>query len=480
MPDEGSIDVFSITVFDEDKIDARRFPKSSGDIRVCKVQPPGELAKQTIEVLIDMLRGNRLCDWKEFRVLGSYLYSVLLDNDIGKALTDAVYAPKSKMLRVELQFDTSGPRQQGLNLSSWPWEYLYCPVQPGGGTGYFLGDKFNLVLTRRLRLDKTRNLGVDDGPVKVLFVASQPDGMSIEYQGVYEAIQEMQQNSPGTIELAELLPSAKLPSMDNPTPWENYSRFLQQARTWNPHVIHFIGHGKWYPEERVGKIAFVGKDRQPDWRLDTEMAEQLSQVPSVRLVFLQACESATSSEYQDFSGLAMWLAQKYIPAVVGMQCRVRNLVANQFARRFYEALAKGEAVDAAVQMARSRIREESKDPADRLAFGLPVLYLRESGALFASAPGNVSSGPAGMSAGAPSQLAPANIIICPKCGREYKSNLLCCDFCGELKRTCPKCGKVVRSDARFCGFCREHLTFNDGPANDSYPVQSAAVGSRNE
>ena len=173
---------------------------------------------------------------------------------------------------------------------------------------------------------------------------------------------------------------------------------------------------------------------------------------SLRLVFLQACESAQSDPYQAFSGVAQRLAQKGIPAVVGMQYKILQQVANRFVSVFYESVAQKLTIDAAVQKARRTIVDESSDPAQRLAFGLPVLYLRESDSLFAP------SGPAN------AQVTPlSGFVVCPWCSiRNPVVDKFCLDCMGSL--ICV-CGVRVEIPRKSCGACNTLLTAGGKVAN---------------
>ncbi|HVN79589.1 MAG TPA: CHAT domain-containing protein, partial [Terriglobia bacterium] len=300
MASERPITVFQVIVGKAGTITVAREPRSE-DIPICKVIID-KLQQRTTQVLVGMLREGRLKSEEEFKVLGANLYRVLFANEIGKAVTDALYQPL-KLVRVELEFD----EEQEI-LSSWPWEYLYCPEEYGqAGSGYFLAGQKRLVLTRRIRLNVSRRQPIDKPPLKVLLVASGPTGHPIEYDKVREAIE-----SPGTemIKVTALLPSGE-PGKALKATWSNFTDMLDAE---DFHAIHFLGHGKWDSDKKVGTILFMRKDNTADPRSQDEIATTLMGMSSLHLVFLQACESAESDPYQAFSGVAQQLAQKAIPA----------------------------------------------------------------------------------------------------------------------------------------------------------------------
>jgi hypothetical protein len=145
----------------------------------------------------------------------------------------------------------------------------------------------------------------------------------------------------------------------------------------------------------------VGEDGTADWVGEQDLAHVLSDVLAVRLVFLQACESALPSPEQAISGVAMRLAHINIPAVLAMQYRIEQGVANRFAGAFYGALVEGQTIDAAVQQGRIEIAVRARHWAVSRAFGLPVLYLREPEALLARPDPGAAAPPAAGSASQP-------------------------------------------------------------------------------
>src|SRR5262249_38609588 len=127
----------------------------------------------------------------------------------------------------------------------------------------------------------------------------------------------------------------------------------------------------------IGQLAFVGPDGKPDWRDEAEFASGVGNGnPNLRLVFLQACETALADPRAKISGVAMRLAYKQVPAVIAMQAKVKNQVANTFAGTFYDALWHQVPIDYAVREGREAIRiMEGPSVRDKLAFGIPVVYL---------------------------------------------------------------------------------------------------------
>ena len=323
---------------------------------------------------------NRLNKRNEFEVLGSNLYSVLFDNDIGKALTKLLSGGDNDLLRVELEFEKDGTYLR--ELASWPWEYLFCPALEALT---FLSETTKLVLTRHLKLNqKVRKLLVDKSPIKVLFVSAspdldKPDGKElnpIQYTSVYN-------------ELKALENTKKIIVHDLITLHEKYDKerfsgeyvlkatfdgFINIVTAEKPHVIHFIGHGRMSDDngQSQGQIAFMASDFTADWVNAGELATKLIGIdPPPRLVFLQACESGLTNPYDPYlaiSSVAERLVYRNIPAVVAMQSEIENQIANVFAKAFYGALFNAKSsVDAAMQIGRTKVLEARNWAKDRLS-----------------------------------------------------------------------------------------------------------------
>ena len=481
IADTSGVKTFKITITKNDEIRV----ETDHTIEPCTVNR-NPLLTRTIEIFNDMLRDNRLREREEYEVLGAHLYSVLFDNPIGAALNKIRYENQGgKIWRVQLEFETG---QEG--LARWPWEYLYCPPLPGGGGNYFVAESAKLVLSRSpyLYSFQPRALLVEDLPIRVLFVAASPGKLArVEYETVLEDLQGLQDK----IEVHPLDdPYIKLDEARSKKyePKATFTHFLDTVSIVDPHIIHFIGHGR-YVDKEGGQLAFMHEavNGEVRWKTDKDIAARLREVASsLRLVFLQACESAffavdnpynsyqpaTSlyhNPYRAISGVAMHLANQNIPAVLAMQYRVESSIANRFARAFYTALVKSMSVDFAMQAARMEI-SDSDDWNTKSSFGLPVLYLRHPGALLAEtddAPGQARppqtpqnyTGNASRINAATSSTGPSTgdavQNTCPWCQRPVDPDDTYC-VCGNPVK-CPACKNRIKIKRPRCGNCNELL-----------------------
>jgi CHAT domain-containing protein len=149
----------------------------------------------------------------------------------------------------------------------------------------------------------------------------------------------------------------------------------EKLRRFQPHVLHFIGHGG-FPEIRgEDRGCLVLEDEERRCKLVEEKAfGEVVDEETTRLVVLNACETAASSSIRALSGLAPRLVQAGMSAVVAMRYPIKDGAAITFSREFYRALASGLAVDAAVADARRGLFLEWG--ADHRSWFTPVVFMR--------------------------------------------------------------------------------------------------------
>jgi CHAT domain-containing protein len=120
---------------------------------------------------------------------------------------------------------------------------------------------------------------------------------------------------------------------------------LQDRLTAAPyHALHYMGHGGF--DQRTGRGVLIFEDeRGYGVPLDgSTLGVLLRDVPTLRLAFLNACDTArvTKQEGLDpFAGVAAAMVMAGIPAVVAMQFPITDGAAIRFANRLYPLLADG-------------------------------------------------------------------------------------------------------------------------------------------
>ncbi len=149
---------------------------------------------------------------------------------------------------------------------------------------------------------------------------------------------------------------------------------LEEAlREHRPHILHLIAHGAF--NARRGEACLYLQNAEGNVQIvtDAEIGAMFHRLGAARphLVFLAACESATTSPLTAFTGLARQLVQAGVPAVVGMQEPIGIGAARELTRAFYAGLFQHGEVDRALNAARSLLLAGKSPDA-----GVPVLLMR--------------------------------------------------------------------------------------------------------
>lgn len=336
------------------------------------------LQRATVEIIANCIAQGHVKKRAEFAVLGTHLYLALFsDTKIAEFFKKAhSEVPEDSRLRIQLSFEGDHAY-----LSRLPWEYLYYP-----DIDRFFATEYRLVLSRykSLATGRANTLNPGETPLRILIVASKPKNLGpVLEEPVKDAIEK----------LSERYPIAITTLIDEPARILSFKQKLKEVK---PHVLHFIGHGRFDAEERRGEIALIETySENAAWLPDLTFAELFDQVqPVPLLVFLHLCEGAMVDAdpkrslikfTADYAGLAPRLIDANVQAVIAMQHPIQNDAAILFGRAFYEALFQGKNVDEAVQDARTSLAQDTRIGYDNRVFGTPVLYMRSrSGLIFNS------------------------------------------------------------------------------------------------
>lgn len=158
--------------------------------------------------------------------------------------------------------------------------------------------------------------------------------------------------------------------LERPTPGE-----LEAALTrFEPHVFHFIGHGRISRGKAVVDI-FTGQGQSESWDAD-RIRQLFRQVRVPRLVVLNACETGAATEASIWS-LTRCFLDLGVGALLGMQAEILGSAAVQLTRHLYADLAAGRPLDQALTEARSKMAFEG-EPLARANWPIPRLTLRGS------------------------------------------------------------------------------------------------------
>ena len=409
-------------------------------------------------------------------MLGDELYQYLFRNSLDKkyhqVLADLRGSKKSPVdvLRISLEFQESASRL----LGGWPWEYLHSPKRDNVGySGHFLALETELMLSRRV-FEKPQSLEFRS-PLKVLLVVSMPDQRGeVLGNAVLSTLNDLKEATANEEKMKErgykikfkldkLIDKPKEEALLDP----NYSyqatrvNLEKTVRAYEPHIVHFIGHGRFDNDENRASIDLIQAGFRPDPVAEEEFATRIKNA-NLRLVFLQACESAIGDPFTNASGMARSLALQQIPAIIAMQDKIENIAAGEFACAFYEELAKTRSIDKAVTAGRKAIHDQS-DASQRVAFAVPVLYLESQIGLLTEAEVTPPDG-----GSIPPPIDTRQLRPCPRCNTmldmakaEFCTNCalrFCCDsgrpqcrgkqnrYLEPLGNFCHSCGAKIQQE----------------------------------
>ncbi|MFI5792189.1 CHAT domain-containing protein [Streptomyces sp. NPDC051677] len=253
---------------------------------------------------------------------------------------------QGKSLRVLLR--TDGPQVVRI-----PWEYMIDPAYDD-----YLA--LHVPVVRDLRLMNPITPAPLDLPLRVLGISALPTDLPpLEAQQEREQIaQILRQDSSEKVDFHWL-------SGDR---WQDLRRALETG-TW--HVLHCVCHGGFDEVGAEGYIQLSGDDGSAMRLHARDFRRLVHSTSQLRLVMLNACESAVSGPENAFTSTAAALVTAGVPAVVAMQYEITDRAAFTFASSFYERIAEGVPVDRAVTSA----RDDVKVRLGTLEWATPVLFL---------------------------------------------------------------------------------------------------------
>jgi tetratricopeptide (TPR) repeat protein len=259
-------------------------------------------------------------------------------------------------LRIKIHIDPEDPSLT--QLSSLPWEFIYRK-----DTRDFLNLSKYTPIVRYLDVQRPFSPLPLERPLRILVVLSDPpEYVALDLERERSLIEKTWARQEG-IEV-DFMERASITALQQRLVHERY------------HVLHYMGHGAF--DEYSGQGVLVMQDAAGHGQLvdGSSLGILLRDVRSLRLAFLNACDTATVTRDQGldpFAGVASAMVMAGIPAVVAMQFPISDEAAINFSGTFYPLLAQGNPVDVAVAEGRRAIRlVDSRS----MEWGTPVLFMR--------------------------------------------------------------------------------------------------------
>ena len=339
-----------------EKYRARVFDSPAGQASAEFDNPFSELELENFVLRMGRPRaGVRRVDSSEMEAVkqcGERLFRAVFTDDVYASFLRSrdTALEEEKGLRVRLRIDVP-------EFHDYPWEFLY-----NAHLNQFLALSKDTPVVRYLELPYPVQPLTVQPPLKILVMISSPEGfpqlnVEEEWRRLSNALAPLLRRGLVTLE-----------RLKNPT----LSALQQHLRRGEYHIFHFVGHGKYSEHKQDGMLLLEdesGKGRPVSGQY---LGTVLHDHRSLRLVVLNACEGARTSQEDPYAGVAQTLVLQGIPAVIAMQFEIVETAAITFAQEFYGAVADGFPVDAAVSEARKAIFATGND----VEWGTPVLYMR--------------------------------------------------------------------------------------------------------
>lgn len=289
---------------------------------------------------------------------GEALFRALFAGRVGKKYRDCLLQLRDREdcgLRVRLIFPQTEPKIA--TLLEQPWEELYDPEERR-----FLSRGRKLTLVREPCPAPPLRPQLGGGPPRVLLAVSRacpPGWPELDVDEEARLVTEAWEGA-GEIKRLDCVGMREL---------------RRKLVGGGFHLLHFIGHGGISDDGTEGVLYLHDSGGRARAVATGEFADNLRDVPTLRLVVLNACESAETPNApvaDPARGAALALMNLGLPAVVAHRRQIRDDVAGLFAVELHRELAAGTPVDIAVAEARMAIDEQ-----DQLfeEWKTPVLFL---------------------------------------------------------------------------------------------------------
>ncbi|MBW8875867.1 MAG: SAVED domain-containing protein [Acidobacteria bacterium] len=289
--------------------------------------------------------------------IGQALYESLFAGPVGQRFHESRArlegGGQDEGLRIRLNFDLGDPGI--LLLAGLPWELVR-----DGERADFLCRLRNTSIVRYVPVGRPP-LPPFTGPLKVLVAMAGPSDLDHldleeEWKKIWAALGQN--------------PTISVSAIQQPSLADLRKKLLED--TW--HVLHFIGHGGFDDQSGNGTVCFVAPGGKEEPVTGAMLGEHLKSFPNLRLVFLNACDTARLPRRQGqdaHRATATALVQAGVPAVIAMQTPIYDRPAIELSAAFYERLAAHDPVDAALAEGRLAIlRAQSPD------WATPALFTR--------------------------------------------------------------------------------------------------------
>lgn len=338
-------------------------------IRILKREEQGYPIELTLDGHLEFLRGYvkpSVAQWTPTTLgvdAGRSLFELLLeDSQVANAW--AILQGAAPQRRIRLSIDDNAAE-----LHPIPWELLYEPGE--GGEGVNLAAAGATPFSRYIPGAQADPPPAAAHRLKILVAIANP--LNLTSWGL-PAIDVEKEWETLTSALAGLPVDLRL--LPQPCTLEAIEAELLKGA----HVLHIIAHGVWSKSKQEAAIVLANRNNQLHFVYADEHAQALArhlrdggapagqpafplhaagaageQAPSLRLVFLASCQTATQNPTDAFAAFAPRLVRAGAPAVLAMQDLAPVESTRAFAVVFYRQLLSHGRVDLAANQARAAL-----------------------------------------------------------------------------------------------------------------------------
>ncbi len=294
----------------------------------------------------------------ECRVLGEALFYRLFPEAAAQQTFIKTWKANTptdgKPLKIVLHFD-----DQSNELAGLPWEYLWLPLPEGKEDGFFICEKENLVLTRRLSAaGKEKKVSADK--LRILIAYSKPQIKEIAQRVEGDAQSVFSRSQPQKEEDKKLWVNIEVAGPQEFKSQKEFEAFIKKEKPF--HIVHFISAGK--SEKTIGadnleteknQIAFCDPAaKKEEWLAPDELIKCFPDDKKPNLIFLHPPPDSCRS----LRNMALNLVTS-LDGVLAIQTPVKSEEAADFSEKLYTALASGDTLDEAVTRATRYTAEKS-------------------------------------------------------------------------------------------------------------------------
>ena len=289
---------------------------------------------------------------EDLLAFGGQLFETLFQGDVRRLYDEARARQRGR--RLDFVLTSMVPW-----IAEKPWEFAYDRSRRS-----FLATEEIHFVRNVLTSVPADEVAPRPGPLRMLVVSAQPIGfgrLSIEQETevIRRGFQPLIDAGLATVQVRARI-----------TPWALHAELLNGDYT----VVHFIGHAQFNEQTQEGELIFEDERGGPI-RVGERSAREIFCRRGIRLVFLNACQTAAGSRSDFNTGVAQSLVAHGLPALVANQYSVLDASATQFSRHFYWLLAQGRSIGEAAREA--RIGVNYLIDGEVIDWAVPVVYARD-------------------------------------------------------------------------------------------------------